>query len=86
MAVLELMAGASHLWPSHSLEAVVGVTFAGALPLYIAVFACKTKRNRRTQMASSSAFLNFCELMIRPGKVETNPNGPKVIYVPAMNT
>lgn len=38
-------------------------------------------------MASSSAFLNFCELMILPGKVEANPGiGPTVIYAPVMNT
>lgn len=83
--MLELSDGSCHLCPSaHNLEAVVGVTFAWAVPLYTAVFACKTNRNRRTHMASSSAFLNFCELMILPGKVEADSQG--WLYFSMLNT
>ena len=73
--MVELTDGASHLSPSaHNLEAVVGVTLAWELPLYIPVFACNTKRKSRKQIASSKALLNFCELTIFRGKVEPKPD------------
>lgn len=74
MTGLELIDGASHLWPSaHSLEAVVGVTLTWEFPLYTSVLACKTKRKRRKQIASSRMLLNFSELKILLDKVGTNP-------------
>lgn len=83
--MLVLIDGTSDLGPSaQSLEAVVGVTLTCAL--YTTVFACNTKRKSRKQIASSRMLLNFCELMILPGKVEANPDASTVIYVSAMNT